>query len=335
MQKIKNIEFLRIIGCLAIVFLHLFNKTLGKAFADVNLYQNLFNMTYNGQKAVDLFFILSGLFFAWKLNTKYGIWDFVKKKLIRLWPVMIFLLILTSILAIWGFYDFNPYDKILALVGLNGTGWILEKGSSYVGVFWYVSAMFWVLLLFYYLRKYFDKTKVDLFIAICVYFAYAFLLQAKGGRIGSADLNFYYIFNVGMLRAIGGIGLGYFIGDWYKNHEEKIKNVVCTVWQKLFITVIEFMCLYFIINNLMLHKIKYENNIIFIVTFVIIIMLFLLNQGYISRLLNNTKLGNVCEFCAKYTYSIYMTHFFVIHMLKRTLWKSNVEFVTSSPVLNL
>ena len=61
MQKIKNLEFLRIIGCLAIIFVHLFsNSKLHQSFADISLYHTLYNMTNNGQKAVDLFFILSG-----------------------------------------------------------------------------------------------------------------------------------------------------------------------------------------------------------------------------------------------------------------------------------
>lgn len=50
MQKIKNIEFLRVIGCIAIVLLHLFNKELWKFFTDVNFYNSLKSMTANGQK---------------------------------------------------------------------------------------------------------------------------------------------------------------------------------------------------------------------------------------------------------------------------------------------
>ncbi|MBQ8459719.1 acyltransferase [bacterium] len=335
MQKIKNIELLRVIGCVAILFLHLFHKTLCNYFPDIHFYQHMYNATSNGQKAVDLFFMLSGLFFAWKLNTKYGIWDFVKKKIIRLWPVLIFLLLLTTVASLFGIYKFNMYDKILALVGLNGTGWIMVKGVSNAGVFWYVSSMFWVLLLFYYLRKYFNKKNVDLFISIVVYFSYAFLIHAKGGKINSADQNFYYIFNVGILRALGGIGIGYFIGDWYRNNEEKIRAWSVTVLQKIALTVLEFMCLFFIINNLMLRRLKYGNDMIYIVTFVVIIVLFLLNKGYISRLLNDTKIGDVSVFCAKYTYSIYMMQFFVFNIINAFVWKRFPDFVLSHQIINV
>lgn len=335
MHKIKNIEFLRVIGCVAILFLHLFNKTLYKYFPDIHFYRHLYNVTSNGQKAVDLFFILSGLFFAWKLNTKYSIWDFVKKKIIRLWPVLIFLLLITSVASLFGIYNFNLYDKILALVGLNGTGLIMIKTTSNAGLFWYVSAMFWVLLLFYYLRKYFDKKNVDLFIAFCIYFSYAFLIHAKGGKINHSDQNFYYIFNVGMLRALGGIGLGYFIGDWYRNNEIKIKELILNVWQKVGLTILEFMCLYFIINNLMLRQLKYGNDMIYIIAFVSIIILFLINKGYISRLINDTKIGDASVFCAKYTYSIYMMQFFVFNIVNRLVWQKYPEFVISHQIINV
>ena len=98
MQKIKNIEFLRVIGCLAVVCLHLFNNArLHGLFDDITLYDKLFTMTRNGQKAVDLFFILSGFFFAWKLNIAETCLNFIKHKLIRLYPLLVFAILLSFI----------------------------------------------------------------------------------------------------------------------------------------------------------------------------------------------------------------------------------------------
>lgn len=85
MHKIKNIEFLRIIGCLAIILFHLFNNSrLHSFFPDIQIYDRFFNMSCDGQKAVDLFFILSGFFFFLKFNVSQSLWDFIKHKLIRL-----------------------------------------------------------------------------------------------------------------------------------------------------------------------------------------------------------------------------------------------------------
>ena len=66
MSKIKNLEFLRIIGFISILFLHLFKCRLHVVFPDIVSYGKLAQMCFNGQIAVDLFFILSGFFFAFK-----------------------------------------------------------------------------------------------------------------------------------------------------------------------------------------------------------------------------------------------------------------------------
>lgn len=65
MTKIKNIEFLRIIAILAVVLLHMFHSdgVIHDLKLNINLYDKLYKMTANGQKGVDFFFILSGMFF--------------------------------------------------------------------------------------------------------------------------------------------------------------------------------------------------------------------------------------------------------------------------------
>ena len=61
-EKIKNIEFLRVIGCLTIVLHHFFYH---KIMLNLDLFSKFHTMTSNGQKAVDLFFIISGFFFIY------------------------------------------------------------------------------------------------------------------------------------------------------------------------------------------------------------------------------------------------------------------------------
>ena len=329
MQKIKNIEFLRVIGCIAIVFLHFYNVNgfLG-AFKDIEFINSMHISTSNGQKAVDLFFMLSGFFFVLTLNLKQNTLDFVKKKIIRFYPVFIFVILLTLLASLFRLTNFHFYDNLLCFLCLDGTGLAFKRGD--VTVFWYISSMLWVLLALFYSLKIFKKEQVNLFLVCAVFFCYSFLIHAKGGKITNNTQTFYYIFNVGMLRAIGGIGIGYFIGEWYKNNVEKIKNYTFNIYQKIFLTIIEFMCIYFTINNLMLHKIKFKNDMIFIVTFAILIICFLLKGGYISRILDNDFWGKI----SKYTYSIYMTHNVVRFVLKNSFWVSNSEFVYAYPMFN-
>ena len=330
MQKIKNIEFLRVIGCLAIVLLHLFNKArLFGLFPDIDLYRHFMSMTSSGQKAVDLFFIISGFFFVYKLDVTQSLWNFIKKKIMRLYPVFIFCLIASFLISLTGAFPFTLYDNILNLLGLNGTFLVLKVGN--VGQFWYVSAMLWVLALYFYLLKNYKKQNVNLTIAIIVMFCYGFMIHAKHGAINSHEQTFHYIFNVGMMRALGGIGVGYFIGEWYKNNLESIKNLVLSIKAKIALTFLEFICIFFIINNLMLHKPSFKNHILFIIVFAVTIMAFLLQQGFISRLLNNDLWVNL----SKYTYSIYMTHMLIFNTFKGSLWKYNPEWVYVHPILNV
>lgn len=330
-MKIKNLEFLRIIGCIAIILLHLFAKSkfLYGNFHDIGLYHKLWNMTQNGQKAVDLFFILSGFFFILKIDTTKSIWEFVKKKIIRLHPVLIFTTILFFIASLFGILEFTFYDNILNILCLNGTGLTLRYGN--VGLFWYCSAMLWTCILYLSILKVYGKERANLIIGIIIFFCYSFIIHARGGSIKNQSQTFAYVFNVGMMRAMGGIGVGYMIGQWYKNNIEKIKNLQFNILQKTAITVVEFMCVFFIINNLCLHKLQFKNDILFIVVFIIAIMLFLIKQGFISKIVDN----DICPFLSKYTYSIYITHSFIIYAMANTLWKYNKEFVYSYPVLNI
>ena len=133
------------------------------------------------------------------------------------------------------------------------------------------------------------------------------------------------------MRGLGGISLGYLIGDWYKNNIEAIKNYIPSFKQKLVLTFLEFACLFFIINNLLFHQLKFKNDVIYIIVFTVITILFLLNKGYISKILDN----DICGKLSRYAYSIYMTHTTIIRpVLKHTLW-NNQNFVTHHPVMNL
>ena len=197
MQRIKNIEILRIIGCVAIVMLHFFSHHLGSKYGNIPIYHHLKLMTSNGQKAVDLFFILSGCFFAITFNKNIDIWDFLKKKLIRLYPVLLFVIGGMFILSLFHFTKFDFYSCILCLFGLNGT--ILSLKIGYIEVFWYVSVMLWTLLLYFYLLKHYEQKNVNLFAFLTLFISYGVIIQAKNGHISGPLVTFgssLSIFNI-------------------------------------------------------------------------------------------------------------------------------------------
>jgi peptidoglycan/LPS O-acetylase OafA/YrhL len=335
MQKIKNIEFLRIIGCIAVIVLHLFREPFTNLFSDIEIYNKGAYILFNGQKSVDLFFIISGFFFAYLLNTKYSLLDFIKKKLIRLYPVAIFTVIVSFLISLTGVIKFNLYSNILVLLNLHGTAMSVNLPDCQLKAFWYVSSMLWVLGIYYYLLKNFDKKIVNLAIFLIVFLCYSFLINAKGGKINSVEQTFYHIFNVGFMRALAGLGVGYFIGEWWKENKEKIQQISLNIYQKLAITALEFVCLYFMINNLVLHRLKFQNHMIFIVDFIAIIMLFIIKKGFISQILNDTILGDISVNIAKYTYSLYITHKLIFAILVGSFWKFHPQWVYAHPIENV
>ena len=323
-------EILRIIGCISIVFIHLFSHQLLDSVNKVEIYAKLATLNSSGRMAVEMFFIISGLLFSIKLDLKQPIFDFVKKKLIRLYPVLVFVVSASAIIGALGLIKFSIFDNLLALFLLNGTGLVLKIVNTTI-MFWYVSAMLWTMLLFMYLLKNFEKKYVDLLIVLLIFFSYTFVIHALNGRMYGPVFTYYNFINIGMLRAFGGIGLGYLIGEWYKIYYEKIEHAMVSTKTKILITLAEFACLFFIIYNLLLHNIKFDNRIIFVIVFAITIMLFISKKGSISKFLDNKIFSKV----SRYTYSIYMVHLLVFDTIKGSLWKKQPDFLYSHPVLNL
>lgn len=319
-ERIKNMEFLRIIGCLAIIVHHFFYP---KIMLGYEIFSKFHNMTSNGQKAVDLFFIISGFFFIYTYKNN-SLYEFLKKKIIRFWPVLIFVLILGAIIP---YIDFDFYSTIITLGGLNGT--ILIYKNQGVGVeapFWYISSLLWTLLLFKYLLMNYSKKNVDLFIAISVFISYSLLIHNQGGGI-YGQAKFFGFINSAMCRAIGGIGIGYFIGQFYKKNINIIKNLNLNIIKKSAITVVEFCCLFFIINNLIFHKLKFDNQIVFIIVFALTIILFLIKQGYISQFLEKDIFYKI----SKYTFAVYLTHRIIAQGFV-AFYKNNINAVQSYPI---
>lgn len=333
-KKFLNIELLRIIGCFSIIFLHFFSYIPKISGTDLELFNILGKTTAHGYIAVDLFFILSGFFFALNLDTTKSLFEFLKKKFIRLYPVLIVMLIIAWLgHSLFGLYKMSIYDSILILFGLNGTPLYTapKYGSSIAtggNTFWYVSSMLWTFTLFYYLLRNYNKKTVNLIIALLVFTSYSLLSPVERWRTGEQLILFL---NQGLCRAFGGIGIGYFIAQWYNSHKETIQNYTLSIFQKLFITLIEFMCLFFIVNNLFLHKIKYNNNIIFVLVFTLIVFLFIYNKGFISEYLNKDIFSKL----SKYTYSIYLSHHYLIFIMSSYFWKTHRHFLITHPILNI
>lgn len=333
-QKIQNIEFLRLIAIAAIILLHLTHTGpwLNDFFNGSPFYKKLQYVTRNGQKGVDFFFMLSGLFFylgvvSTNIAVKWG--DFLKKKIIRLWPVMAFGVLLAGVFALFGLLKFRYWDNIYCLLFLNGTA--LHRVTANIGVSWYCSAMLMHFILFLYLFKNFSAKTAWLIVAVGIYICYGIILQSQKFNIWGHSTTVGYIFTIGMMRAWGGIGLGMLIGLWYKTNADRIRQFTPSLVCKTGISIVEFVCLYFMINNLMLHKFAHYDQFMFIIVFVCLITTFICQKGYISQILN---LG-IFSFLSKYVYSIFITHKIILEVVQINIMQPYHQLFWKYPVGSL
>lgn len=326
----KNIEFIRIVACLAIVFAHL-TSALASLSTSTPLLHKLAHMSSQGGRAVELFFIISGFLFGLKFLPTQSLFEFLKKKFIRLWPVAIFVMFLSYLLSFTKLFTFDMYQAILNLLGFFGIGLVTDKSLlhwSILGQFWYVSSMLGAMILYFYLLKHFDKKISNFAIGLITYFSYCLIVFTGDMH---PTLKVYGVFNIGLLRGLGGVGLGYFIAMLYKNYGKEIAETKFNIKQVLFVSVFEFICLYFTINNLFLHKIKFDNPIIYVVNFTILVTLFIFKKGIFSNLLNLS----VWNKFSKYTYSIYMVHCLCLLTTANYIYGHYLDYLLQHPIIGV
>lgn len=329
MQKLKNIEFLRIFLIFGIVLLHMFidrKWCFCNLFPDIVLYSNIKTAVAHSNNGVEGFFIIAGFLLFITFKTKMSIWDFIKKKYIRLSPPIIFSILLCVFGYFLGAMHFKIIPNILTILLLNQFGIYFVDGQN--PVLWFTSVLFAGLLVYFCILKWVPDNIKNKIILTLIIVSYTILEILQHGTFINPLKNYYYIFNIGFLRAIGGIGLGCLIGHYIKLYFSRIKDFILSKKQKLLVSSCELFLTSFLIWW-MIFPHERINNIIFVLAFAILLILFILKKGYISEFFDKdiwVKLG-------KYQYSIYVVHYVVIRVLGLVLWKQHPEFVVSYPVI--
>lgn len=327
MEKIKNIEFLRFIFALIIVYFH-FGGSIFKPFVNqIPFYNTGLENCLNAYMPVWFFFIISGFFLFLKIDKTQDYIDFAKKKLIRFMPIILFTLLLCFIASLFTPYTFLKYENIFTLLNLQCCGLTFRHGN--LGVSWFISVLFWTISFYFYLYKCVDKKLFNLIVACIVFFCYAMIIHHKGM---SAYKNIYYVLNYGMLIGFANVGLGYFISNIYKENIEKIKNKTFNICQTLFCTAIEIYTFIFLFYYMCMHKLNYNNStLLFIIIFSILLWMFLIKKGYLSRLLNN----DLSVFLGQFSFSIFIMHAFIIDIWKICIYNNYPQWVIQHPVANI
>lgn len=319
-----NIDFLRFLFAITIIIFHCSTKNyIYKFFSNVDWFSK-FNINAScGTLCVDMFFIVSGFFLFYTLKEISTV-DFIKNKLIRLYPLIVIYSIFHIIMMIFAFKvpNYMPYEELYRLLLIDNIGFNM-KGT---GLTWFVSVLFWVHLLYFYSYKNLNKKLFNLLNCIFVLFCFGFILHVLNGRIGGHFQYYFYIFNIGVMRGIAGVGTGYLLYLLY-NSLSVYEN---TKFRSLIATVLECSLMYFIFYHLIFHKLPYTDMIL-IIAFCALFLLFTLQYGLLSKFLNN----NFSKILGKYSYSIFLTHIFVLDMFKIYLYKLHPNLITTYGYLNI
>ena len=292
----KNIDFLRFMLAVMIVIIHIIHIA---ALPLLNtqaafLYRD---NTVTMARCVEFFFIISGFFLILTYKPALTVVDFIKGKAIRLLPVIVFTLIIFLIISLFGITKFWAMDNIFTLLFLSGMQ-VANHPSPYQGLgnihsAWFVSVLFWISLLYFYLIKYFNKHTVNLFTVTTVLLSSYWL-----------SYNVNLVIHTFVIRGLFGIGLGCILGFLYKEYAYKLETLNFNFIAKIFFTLLEMGTLGYLIFGLCLSKkdrlVIADLIFLFVVTFI----LFILKQGYFSKLLEN----NISVFLGHISYSIFITH---------------------------
>lgn len=328
MKRLYNIEFFRFMFSLFIAYGHMMLFYLLPVNNEVFKWCNMRQTWEATLTIVDCFFLITGFFMFNTVTNKKEITtlQFAKSKIIRLWSIYFFSIVTFFTLSKLKICSFNLYDDILNLLFLQCSGHKLSLGDS--GYSWYISSLFWVSLFYFYILRNFSKKTAQLVIAVFTFFSYILLIHQFNGSVGAhISPPILNLFVPGILRALGGIGLGYFIGKIFNNvkniEPQQLKPIV-----RILISTIELGVISFLVYNYLIKRV-YNNALLYILAFGLLLLLLALQLGKYSQLLNWKGFNYV----GRYSYSIYIMHQPIFLTLKKYLW--NKQFVATNPIISV
>ena len=299
-EYINNIEVFRFIFACSIVACHILGIST-KNFLVYNNFKFIYNNSLHLWMSVELFFIISGFFFIYTYKPKQSWLDFFKAKIIRLWPVMIFTILLFAICSLFKIvhlYFMEDIFTLLFLNGLNISNHITEhSGLGNLHPLWFVSCLIYVSVFYRYIIKNYGLKNFYLLLIIliplCMHI-HSFNIQIFG--------------SIGIIRAIYGIGIGCVLACFYINFKEnfiKWKEVISTsLWKKIFISLAEIGIFAYLMFGLFLSDMDRLVEGDLILLFIFLFLLLLLNAGYLSKLFSQ----NWAVTLGKYSFAIFCTH---------------------------
>lgn len=270
--------------------------------------QQLLMLIGNGGAAVTLFFLLSGLVLGpsldkIKMNVR-GIFAFLAKRIVRLYPIYVLILVLTALYMRFGYsYETFPASSAWYNWWMHFEMTFKEFILNFFFIHAYVGGVTWTLRVilitslifpvFFILNK---KTTwwMDIIVSALLVYASFTLLNIEGFR----DLRYLYMFYLGLMI------------PKFKDFFSKFPN--WTVAILLPFAVITMLCFRYLTN-------EYKGGVVeAIISFFII---GLAAYGDKVKVLNFLD-SKVLKFFGKISYSLYLIHFSVLYVISRLMFQN-------------
>lgn len=310
-----NIDFLRFIFCLIVVYTHAIGFFCQKY--DNEIFQLLKKKIYMGSiVAVSGFFIVSGFFLYQGCIKKPNIEtsSFAINKLFRLWPMLLFSFV--PLLFLPSFFNINDF---LNLFFLNvGTG--LVSGESHNSPSWFICVLFFLLVFYHFIIKTITIKRTVFICSIISFFCYIIINQTND--MYYAAFAYGNLLTKGMILGGGGISLGILIGIFVNKCPTLYNNFKMTVP----FTFVEIIIFIYMIIFLVCKVSKVTNLAFWSILFIFLFLSFIYNIGFLAKILNCTfskKLGEV-------TYSIFITHFPILYICNKYIPQYSVPLLDFS-----
>ena len=318
-----NINFIKLILVLVIVYYHIIAGKLSVLYPNVIQFTKMSNKILNtGSYAVVIFFIISGYFLSKSLNGEVipSFIDFVKMKIIRLFPVL-----MLSTLMCMGFSYLLPVQPEIETMILNCFFIHNYSGGahfeSWNGASWFVCALFWVSLLYYsifFMIK--DKIKRNFAISLICIFTFLSLITPEWGK---GELLRFCVVPYRDLYALYGVGLGCLLGDLKIQSSVEKKSLL----NKFLFGILELVTFFLVLLPLYLNANEIKEPLLYITTVCLLLILLVKQQGFFSKFLNFP----IFSVISKPSFSIYLMQEVCFVILQASFWKTS--YPAAHPVM--
>lgn len=295
LQRLYNIDFLRLLFVVLIVYYHLICKGYVHEEHVTLLAHAKKNALLIGDVGNMALFIVSGYFLFGSLEKRdKAFLQFSLHRLLRFWPTLCFAVLCMGVLGLFHLVEFDVGQNILNLFAITKSGTGLTLRLTNLHTSWFVCTLFWASL-FYYALYSSVKTRntFNLIVALIVWFSIVLFVNSIGI---SQRTVIYGFFSRNGMWALGMIGLGILLRAFL--NEIKIGNRKINY---CIASVLEVLLLFYLLNGCLISSFK-ESRMVLVIAFSALFVLFIMHQGFLSQFLNKPWVSKI----GRYAFSIYI-----------------------------